>query len=518
MSNKASENLHRLIKSLSKPEKRYFKIYSSRHTLGEKNNYQILFDAIDKQKEYDEEALKAFFAKEAFVKKFSIAKSRLYDAILRSLDAYHANSSIDAQLKRLIHCAEILYKKTLYNQSYKLLRSAKKLAYKHEKHTALLEILTWEKRLVEKDNYGTMGEEEIQKIHAEDSLTLKKIENYNEFWNIKSHLFRILNKRGKARTQEELSNFKAIIDNVLLKGEDEALYYETKYLYYHIYSAYYFGIGDYHNSYKNLIKNVALIESNIDMFKEEPNVYFSVLTNVIYIGSQLKRYQEVFMYLEKLRSIPETLLLNSNEDLDIKLFSSAYSIELTLYALTGEFEKGIELIPVVEDGLKLYSTKINKVRKAYFYFNIAIIYFGTEEYSSALKWINRLLNDIEIEESEDIYCFAQLFNLIIHIELGNQRLIPYALKSTYRYLNTRNRVYKFETIVLNFIKQFLKIKEEHEITTAYTSLFEELQTLEKDTFEKTAFEYFDFISWAESKIEKKPFQSLVKEKATLTPA
>lgn len=515
MSNKVSDHLFKLIKSLSKPEKRYFKIYSSRHTLGDKNNYQILFDAIDKQSAYDEDALKKRFAGEAFVNKFSIAKSRLYDAILRSLDAYHANSSTDAQLKRLLHNVEILYKKTLYTQSAKLLRSAKKMAIKYEKHTTLLEIQTWEKLLIEKDAYQHMGEKELQELLEQDRLVLKKVENYNEFWNIKSRLFDILNKKGKARSQEELHGFKEIIDTTLLQSEDAALYYETKYLYYHIYSAYYFGIGDYEKSYENLTKLVEHIESVIDKFKEEPNIYFSVLTNIIYVGSQLKRYDEVFMYLERLRNMPEKMLLQRNEDLDIKLFSSAYSIELTIYAHTGDFDKGIELIPIVEDGIKLYENKMPKVRKAWFYFSIAIIYFGAADYSGALKWINRLLNDIEIEESQDIHCFAQLLNLIIHLELGNQRLVPYALKSTQRYLSTRNRVYKFEEMMLNFISRILKVKSEEEATQAYAELHEQLQPLADDTFEKSAFEYFDFAAWAESKSTGRDFVDIIKGKAGL---
>ena len=113
MSVKVSENLHQLIRSLSKPEKRYFKLHSSRHIIGEQNNYVKLFDAIDKQKEYNEAGLLAQFKQEVFIKQFSIAKSRLYDSILRSLDAYNSDSSVDSQLKNMLHHAEILFKKTL---------------------------------------------------------------------------------------------------------------------------------------------------------------------------------------------------------------------------------------------------------------------------------------------------------------------------------------------------------------------------------------------------------------------
>lgn len=516
MSNTASDQLFKLINALTKQEKRYFKIFSSRHTLGDTNNYQMLFDAIDKMAVYDEQLLKKKFAGEAFLNQLSIAKNRLYEQILKSLDAFHANSSIDAELKKLLHCAEILYKKTLYSQSHKLLKSARRLAVKYDKHTTLLEISFWEKKLIEKDNYTESGEEELQIIHEQDRITLEKISNYNDFWNIKSRLFYILNRKGQARSQNELANFKSIIDNVLLKSEDTAQYFETKYLYYHIYSAYYFGVGDYENSYLNLKKNVELIENNVEQFKEEPNIYFSVLTNIIYIASRLKKYDEVVKYLEKLHALPEKLALNRNEDLDIKLFSSTNSIELTLHLLTGEFEKGIALVPIIEEGLKLYGEKINNVRKAYIFFNISIMYFGQKNYAEALRWINLFLNNINIDKSEDIHCFAQLLNLVIHLELGNQRLVPYALKSTQRYLTLRNRVYKFENMFLQFINKILKAVDKSEEQIIYQKLREDLATIEQDPFEKTAFEYFDFVAWTESKVSQKDFKLIIQEKANYT--
>ena len=57
----ASEDLHKLIKSLSQSEKRFFKIYASRHVIGEQNNYVQLFDAIANQKNYNEKAIKEKF-------------------------------------------------------------------------------------------------------------------------------------------------------------------------------------------------------------------------------------------------------------------------------------------------------------------------------------------------------------------------------------------------------------------------------------------------------------------------
>jgi len=512
MSNKASDSLHRLIKSMTKSEKRYFSIYSSRHTLGDKNNYTILFEAIDEQEEYNEDALLKKFKKEAFIKQFSITKARLYNVILNSLTAYHSNSSIDAQLKRDLHSAEILYKKTLYDQCSKLLSSAKKTAQKYERHSSLLEINLWEKRLMEQNNYEGKNDVEILKILQEDSLISEKIKNFNEYWNIKSRFFIILNKQGKVRNSNELERFKKIIDNTLLNSEDKALSTETKYLYYHIYSAYYFGIGDYTKSYINLIKNVELIETNKDIFKEEPNIYFSVLTNAIYIGQQLKKHNEVFANLKKMRESIKLVDTSKNEDLAVRMFSSANSIELTIYLQMGKFDEAVALVPTIEDGLNRYHEKMSKVRLAYFYFSVAAAFFGAEKYSLALKWINKIINSPDVEESEDIYCFAQIISLIVHIELKHDDFIPHAFKTTHRFLSNRNRVYKFENVFLDFIAKVLKTTKREEQLKYYKELKNELVKLKTDSFERSAFEYFDFISWAESKAERVAYRTIIEEK------
>ena len=79
---KPSTELFDLVKSLTKSEKRFFKLSSSLQT-GEKN-YLKIFDAIDKQGAYDEAALKEYFSDETFVKHFPSEKNHLYKLILKS--------------------------------------------------------------------------------------------------------------------------------------------------------------------------------------------------------------------------------------------------------------------------------------------------------------------------------------------------------------------------------------------------------------------------------------------------
>src|SRR5574343_228621 len=110
---KPSDELFLLIKSLKQTEKRYFKIYASKHVIGDKNNYVRLFEVIDKQNEFDEEKIKKVFTGSNFIKQLHVAKNYLYKLILKSLRNYHSEISPDAELKNMLMDVEILYEKAL---------------------------------------------------------------------------------------------------------------------------------------------------------------------------------------------------------------------------------------------------------------------------------------------------------------------------------------------------------------------------------------------------------------------
>jgi hypothetical protein len=510
MSNKASDNLHRLIKSMTKPEKRYFKVFSSRHIIGDSNNYQVLFDAIDKQEEYDEVKLMKKFKDKSFTNRFSIAKNRLYAALLKSLDSFHSNSSIEAQLQRQLHAIEILYHKSLYDQSLKLLQSARKVAVRYEKQTILVEIDRWEKRIHEKDNYESLSDTKtLEKMLESDRNLTTTLQTYNELWYIKSRIFSQLYQQGKVRNEEELQYLKNIIDEASERMHGKITGTENAYMLNHIHSAYHFSLGNYQECYPYLLDNLKIIDKKPYLFQEEPNIYISVLTNSIYVGMRLGKWTEALKYVEKLRQLPEKLELQKNEDLELRLFSLAKSTELTLYAQSGDFEKGLALIPDIEDGLERFADKLSSIRKAHFYFNIAVILFGLEKYHEALKWVNQLLNNVEIDKTRDIHCMSQILNMVIHLELGNKSLLPYALRSTQRFLETRKKVYRFEEVMLNFINESQKKRQDKSMEELYQELVDTLEQLRNDSFERTVFEYFDFLAWAKSKVSGKKYREIL---------
>src|SRR5690606_17712820 len=108
---------------------------------------------------------------------------------------------------------------------------------------------------------------------------------------------------------------------------------------------YHFSLGNYEECYPYLVENLKLIEKKSYLFMEEPNIYLSVLTNAIYVGIRLGKWNEAKKNIEKLQRLPEKLALRNNEDLEFRIFSITKSTELALYMQSGEFEKGISLVP-----------------------------------------------------------------------------------------------------------------------------------------------------------------------------
>ena len=120
MSDKIQDHVFNLIQSMNKSEKRYFKIYASKHVIGESNNYEGLFDYLAKQEVYAEPALRKHFFGQAMLNNFTITLHRLYDHLLKALEAYHSATSVSIELRHLLNYAEILLGKSMYSACEKM--------------------------------------------------------------------------------------------------------------------------------------------------------------------------------------------------------------------------------------------------------------------------------------------------------------------------------------------------------------------------------------------------------------
>lgn len=494
MTNKSNDHLHRLICSLTRAEKRYFKLYTSRHVVGDHSNHQVLFDAVAKMREYDEAALLDKFKGEAFTRRFAIAKRRLYDMILKSLDAFHAESSIENRARRSLHQVEILFKKGLYKDSAKILKSIRRIAVERQMNTLLIDVKIWERRLMERTNYAELKEGEIEIAGAEMRGLLEKIGQQGLLWELKSELFRLMYKKGQARSQQNEDALNKLVQHEILKVEPESA--RGSYLFHHIHGAHAFATANIKGCQYHLESQLSILTSAKDQFSEEPHLILAALSNLIHVTQLLGDQAKVDVLLNRYQGLPTELKMDESEDLRLRVFATTASLEFSIGMQKGSFKDLVKDSAKYEEGIALYGEKLGAVRKAGLFYSLAFSHFAAGNTGTALKWCNRLLNAIHIDKSEDIICFGHLLNLLIHLESGHTQLLPYAIRSSERYLKTRKRVYRFESLFLEMVKALSKAKLPDQRESILKAFIDSARKLRSDSFESPVFEHLLPIYWA----------------------
>ncbi|MCO6481152.1 MAG: hypothetical protein J5I62_00015 [Flavobacteriales bacterium] len=506
---KPSNELFDLIKSLTKSEKRFFKLHSSLQS-GEKN-YLRIFDAVDRQKEYDEEAIKKQFAKETFVRHFPSEKNHLYKLILKALRAFHAESSITGVLKQHINNIEILFGKALYEEANKVLVRAKRIAREHERFYLWFELLAWEKNLLEEAYQSGNFTQDLEALIREEEMVLAKLKNlatYNVLYSKINYVFR---SGGYVRTDEEHAIVEEISGHPLIKGKDTALSNRASTICHYTQGFCSWARRDWATSYAKFRRVKEILDKHPQLRKDLPKRYVRTLYYLIQCEIELGDHAHVEQDILKLRALPEEPGFG---DIDIRVlvFCNSHLVELRLYDRTGEFTNGLALEPEVERGMAAWGNRLPKEYELEFYFLLSTVNFGAGQMNRALYWLNKVLNDPEPMLRQDIFTYARLFNLVVHYELGNYDLLEYIVRSTQRYLSKRQRAYGVEAALIEHIRKLARNGTPAARHALFVSLRRHLDALMQDPNESTVLKYFNICAWVDSKVDDLSFAEVVKRK------
>jgi len=500
--------LFKLIYSLSASEKRYFSIYASRHTRGDQNNSVRMYKKLDALKTYDEKKFLEKNKKEGFAKHYRFNKHFLYKLILQSLRSFHAGNTAEAEIREQIHYADILTEKGLFDHAIDLIATAKLKATKFQYHELLLELLHKELSLYREQGFTGTDEEKIERLFTKMQGTLNDLNSLLELEKVTVRISQRLTKGGFPRNKKNLDEiFGLDISNKLKKAPT---HYSAAWNFYTSKLAISFMKRDYKKALIEVNALIELVEQHPQMIAEKPKSYINVLHNKIVLLNNLHLYAEVPAVAEKVTAIPVRSQVLKN-----RKFYASHNLLLSMYPMSGDFDKGIALIKVMEE--KLASGEVQIIipgQRLTHTFACSCIHFCAGNYVTANKYLQELLSMSDLSQRTDILAFARILSMMIQFEMGKQDLLEYTVRSAYRFLLKRKRLYKFEDIILTFIrKKAPLIDSQKEMLQAFKELHDELLPLTKDPFEKNAFSYFDMLSWLQSKIQGRPFAMILKEKA-----
>lgn len=453
MSNKVHEHVHRLIHAMSRAEKRYFKLTVKRFAPQGESHHVLLFDAIANMPEYDEAALLQRFKGRPFTHRFPITKRRLYEAILRSLDAFHAEGSLDAKLGRGLHQVRILYDKALYEDASKLLLGLHRLAQQYEKPQALWAILVWKRRLAERDNYAHIAAHDLEEL-VQEGLALRNAQQEQEqLWELKSRVFMDMYRKGGRMARDR----RLVVEEALAKiGTGERLTAQASYLEHHILGAAAFAAGDIEGCRRHLLANLELLLAHPDRFRSEPDRLLSTLGNLAYVCAMLDRSEEARGHLKLFREAPALWRMPENEDMERKLFSTSYGVELGLCLRDLDAAAAMALVVPVERGLARMGESLGPIRRAGLQMQLAWVHLLNDRVAEAYRTVKQLIDVLKPEQSPALHGLAKALHIALLHDSGKQELLPYAVRNTERFLQNHDQQEGFHMLFLQLARVLAK--------------------------------------------------------------
>jgi hypothetical protein len=492
------DQLFQLVHTLSKSEKRRFKIFSSLQS-GNKM-YMRLFDLIEKQKKYDEKKLKSKLR----ISGFAVAKVYLYNLILKSLRLQNPRSDKKKIIIELLENAENLLKRGLADQSQKQLIKAKKIAKQYQQFFLLIEAYQIQHAIANFSQDARFLKELYSERNKEFDYAVAALKEQFEYRKGINLIIYKCSMRGRVlRSEKEKNNIENEVMGLLNRDPKECLSFKAKTLHYNFSSLHYNSVNNFIESHNQNKKSIQHLNSNTDMLMQQLPNYIDSVNNIIYALIKMGRYEEVMYHIDKIKGLPVESITDK-----ARIFAFVTGGQILYYLKTGQHQTGMGCIPEWKKQLSIYKDKLNVVGFYALCLDIEAICFASEDYRQALQWNNKVLNHPEIKLHYDFYSNARIAELIIHYELNNVDTFQSLVRSYNLFLKKNSFTGKFEQAFLNFFKQLSKTIDEQKHKHAFIHFFEQLTELSANSYERELFDVFDLQGWLRSKIDSRRFSDV----------
>ncbi len=509
MARQQNDHLFKLIKSLTKAEKRNFKLYVNRIGAGTDVKFLSLFDAIDKQKAYDEEEI---LKKNTNIKASQLPnlKANLNKNLLVSLRLMAQQYDIEISLRQQIDFAKILYNKALYRQSLITLQKARQQAQKYNREILYYEMIEFEK-LIESQYTTRSIKNRADELTSESDTINYQLAIRGALSNLTIELYGFYIKNGHIRNEEDQIGVTDFFHKHMPSFDSQNLgFYEKLYLYIaHVW--YYQILQDFLMVYRYSFKWVELFRENPEAILHQADLYIKGINHMLEglnFSNDYARFDKVLEELGAMRNKPD-MSLSKNEELLVSQYYFTHKIHW--YYQEGKFTEGVTIIPEIIEFIETNEIYLDQHTILLFYYKIACLYFGSADFKNSVKYLNIVINFTDDYLRSDIQCYARILNLISHFEMENYDLIEYLVKSTYRFLAKMEDLHRAQKEMLFFLRRLPQIPEQS-LNEAFRELLTTFKRLRTDPYEKRPFLYLDIISWLESKINQVPVQEVIRHK------
>jgi tetratricopeptide (TPR) repeat protein len=489
MANSASLQLHELISSMSRSEKRYFKLYIRTHASKHEQDYVELFQLVEQQDYYDEESVIVKLEKSGPIQRFAVLKHRLFEKILDALESYQRSKDEGMRLRHEINRANVLLKRGMHKVGLSVLCKVEEAALRIEAFETAIEARALYVRCED-----IQGHDRRNNLKDIDQV-LKSIKHEHELIELRNRLQLILREHGRtANGKEKLAQIEVSVNGI---KSDSELSPKSAYLAEHVLALLKFAKTNILESLKHLKRCQEILEANSYLSEDMPLVHADIWANETYCHLMIHDIPAAKESLLKLLGI-------EREDLAAHLHIAHQGVVMQslLFYLNRTGDEGLsQQLQANIDSYRKSRWDHAPLIRAGIDYGLGLYYHNFGDSGRALRCLNRVLNDGEVRRDEDIYHRTLVLITLLHAESGDRTWMVHSARALKRYLVPRNLLQGTDALLLEYISDYRRSRSEEGEYRALSRFAEGLRGIRKNDKDRIAFEHFDFLAWAEDHLK-----------------
>lgn len=491
---KPSDQLHALIQTLDKNEKRYCMLHFQAPS---RKNGQVLtrlFKAISSQPQYDEAALKQALTGQAWLKRLSAEKANLYKAILEALLSY-AQASVPEQIQTHLSHARILQGKGLYDQAAKQLARAERLAQAEQIPLAQLQVQATKRKLI-KEQVQKGRKEQLLASWNQSAEALAILRQETELEELYDRFFLLGRQEFVLRGEQAKTELGKWLQSPSMQSHTALLSRKARISQNLVWAIYHQLLGQFEDAHQKFGQIKEIWEADPPAIASHPEKYLTALANFLHSSCLINDYAAIPPVLEQMDALE---VHNWNQAAERFQNRNYYQL---LYLLNNfDLSSAMAQIPQIVEGLEEFSTKINGARRLAFFYNFAITYFLGEDFRNAKRWLQRILDGSESENRQDIRQMARIMVVICHYELKDHEMLESLFQSASRHLRRRARLYPAELQIFRHLRSIVYAPGNATRLSEMQAFWDWLQQLQHGKAATRPMAILEISFWLQSKIQ-----------------
>lgn len=497
------DHLIQLIQSLTKAEKRYFRLYTNLQS-GEKN-YLRLFDLINKGLPSDE--IYMLYCQEENKSNFDMAAKHLYRVIMDCLVHLRKKEDVQAAIFNYITKADILFERELFEEAFNQLDKAKSLAVTYENDPLLLLIRRTELKYLSSLGFKGISEREL----VNKQMKINDVMKYSRNVNLHLQLYDILKYRithkGYIRSDKQKDNLNDLILSELnLIANSSYKGFEAKKLHLLFQATYYLNIGNYKSAIRFYQELITLFESNQHLILNPPIYYLSAIKGVLDSLHLAGLYQEMPFFIDRLKKIQQG---DYPTEFLLEISASIYQYEQASYINTGRFEAAMKLFCDHENGLFKKMGLLRLETQLKLNLSTAILYLSLGKTDKARKSMKKIFSSGKLYSALPSYKTARLINLLIQAEVGDYSFFENEINSIKRNIRYEKQTYHTEKLLFRFVMSYPLPSYQKTRDKLWQHYQKEIIKIRQNKYEKQLLKTFDILSWIESKLTDRTLSEIL---------